>query len=243
MGDTRIRYGLAYGRMNNFTTGYAGQRGYLAGTDGLFINGDTTPDVTNGFLFYTNNTAATTISHFDVLHPVGTGGNIAPLFEGKVIKVFFLDTNTTLSGAQLILANSDNNFTVNSTLEMLYHNSAWYEIDRVSVKPTSTTFNIVSSNGTAQFFDATGVGPIVILKGTTDVALLRSISGGYTGQIITMITGSAGITYQMNTQGNIIITSTSQIHLAVSANLLVTGGFMVQKVNATQWALIDAPGL
>ena len=243
MGDTRFRYGLAYGRMNNFTTGVAGQRGYLAGTDGLFVNGDTTPDVTNGFLFYTNNTAATTISHFDVLHPVGTGGNIAPLFEGKVIEVFFLDTNTTLAGAQLILASSDNNLTANSTIEMLYHNSAWYEINRTSIKPTSTTFNISTSSGDAQSFNANGVGPIVVLKGTSITALLRSISGGYVGQVITLITGSASILYEMNTQGNIIITSTNQVTLAQSANLLATGGFQVQKVNATQWALLDAPGL
>jgi hypothetical protein len=126
---------------------------------------------------------------------------------------------------------------------MLYHNSAWYELNRTSIKPTVTTVNIVSSNGTAQWFDATGVGPIVVLRGTTNVATLRSISGGYVGQIITLITGSAGILYEMNTQGNIIITTTSQVTLAQSANTLVTGGFQVQKVSATQWALLDTPGI
>src|SRR3990167_1172535 len=113
MGDQRIRYGLAYGRQANFYTGNTDQtkRGYLAGTDGLFAQASTGPDVSTGYLFYTNNSGATTISDFQVApFGRGTGGNQAPISEGKTIKVVFLDSNTTVSGSRIYLSGTANTF-------------------------------------------------------------------------------------------------------------------------------------
>ena len=45
MGDTRIVYGLAYGKQNNFYTIWQGK------THGLFAQANTAPDVTLGVLF------------------------------------------------------------------------------------------------------------------------------------------------------------------------------------------------
>ena len=70
----RVRYGLALGRENNFYTGIFGQKGYLAGTDGLFAQGNTAPDVTLGNLFYSNNSVNTIINNFTInfiMHSVG----------------------------------------------------------------------------------------------------------------------------------------------------------------------------
>jgi len=50
-----------------------------------FVDGDTTPDVSTGFVFQTANTAATSITGFD-----------NALYDGHAITVFFSDGNTTL---------------------------------------------------------------------------------------------------------------------------------------------------
>ena len=69
MSEMRIRYGLAYGRQNNFYAGIAGQKGYLGGSDGLLGQANTSPDVTLGCLFYTANSSATIINSFQLSHP------------------------------------------------------------------------------------------------------------------------------------------------------------------------------
>ena len=87
MGDFRI-YNLALGRQNNF----------FARTDNVFSQSDTTPDVTNGIVWFSNNTSNTTITGFD-LSSTSQAGNNAGNFEGKVIRVFFLDGSTRLANA------------------------------------------------------------------------------------------------------------------------------------------------
>ena len=99
MGDTRFKNGLALGSYNNF----------YATTAGVFAQADTTPDVTDGVLFYSNNTSNTTITHFDLTVVGGGAGSNAGAFEGKVIKVIFLDNSTGLANTgNLKLATSDN---------------------------------------------------------------------------------------------------------------------------------------
>lgn len=233
MGDTRIRYGLAYGRMNNFTSGIAGQKGYLAGTDGLIANGDTTPDVTNGYLFYTNNTGATTISYFDVSLPGNPAGNNAPLFEGKTIKVLFLDTNTTIAGSLIYLANSENTFNEKGVLDLLYHNSAWYEISRVNPYKDLATFTLGASQGlNANLTNS------ILITGESAIVVV-SISGGYVGQSLYLVNGGSNQSITVSTAGNIRIphsmwVSNSGVQLTINS----CGAVELYKTSPTIWSLI-----
>jgi len=231
MGDTRIRYGLAYGRMNNFVTGSTDQtkRGYLAGTDGLFKQADTTPDVTNGYLFYANNSAATTITDFKLQHPSAAGSNnLAGLFEGKVIKIIFLDTVTTVANnSRVLLADSANTlFNKNSTVEFLYHTSAWYEMCRSEAigLASSYTKNVTIAS-TAESISITNNDMLVVLSMTGLTSIFRGITGGYEGQRIILAksladTGSSITFAHTNSSGigNIYFRSTAEFMMTVIAS-------------------------
>jgi len=231
MGDTRIRYGLAFGRQNNFVTGSTDQtkRGYLAGTDGLFKQADTTPDVTNGYLFYTNNSAATTITDFKFQNPQVGSGKVSGLFEGKVIEVFFLDALTTVANStRVVLADSANTtFAKNATLELMYHTSSWYEISR-NIKPASS-----SSGRLVQIGTSTSVTPITVtandrviyLQTTALTAVVSGLAGGVEGQKVIIAkyladTGSNILFSATNSSGigNLYFAGTADFNLTVPAS-------------------------
>src|SRR3990167_4222905 len=122
MGDTRYKGGLAYGPYANF----------FATTANVFSQAAATPDVTNGNLFFSNNTSTTIITNFDLQAPPGdTSATYHQQYEGKVIRVIFLDNSTSLANASpLVLATSDNIQGANNSIELLYHNSSWIEFSR-----------------------------------------------------------------------------------------------------------------
>src|SRR3990167_9507866 len=192
MGDTRFT-SLALGKYNNFA----------ANTAGLFSENDTTPDVTNGVLFYSNNTTTTTITHFDLSVPGGGAGSNAGAFEGKVIKVIFIDSNTRLvNGGNLRLASSNGLQGPNNTIEMLYHNSAWTEFSRSYNQSNVITFSSAAwltatgnpvMNADTGNVNVTGRGDHIVIKdfqeASSAIALRRAV-GGEEGQLLTVI--SAG---------------------------------------------------
>lgn len=225
MGDARIVYGLAYGKQGNWYTTWQNK------THGLLAQANTAPDVTNGYLFYSVNSSATTIRDFTLVAPGNPEGNTAPLFEGKVIRVFFTDSNTTLAGPRLYMSNSDTTFTQNSIVELLYHNSAWYEVDRVVPRNTVTTFSAAGSTSV----NVNNTNSVVVLSGTATPIVLTSLSGGYVGQTITVMGASGGCALWVCTNGNIVLANTSQFAIASSSSLF--GGVTLTKVSATQWAL------
>lgn len=233
MGDTRIRYGLAYGRMNNFTTGVAGQKGYLAGTDGLLAQGDTTPDVTNGFLFYTNNSGATTITDFELSHPSVGNGNFAPLFEGKAIKIMFLDSNTTVSGSRLYLAGTDNAFNTNGVLDLIYHNSGWYEMSRTNPSNGFVSFTLGASQGLNANYTSS-----ILFSGESTLTVV-SVSGGALGQRLMLINGGSAQTITISTAGNIRIASPFFISNSTNRLTINSGGAVeLYRGTANIWSTI-----
>jgi hypothetical protein len=227
MGDARIVYGLAYGKQGNWYSTWQNK------THGLLAQANTAPDVTTGYLFYTANTTATTITDFKLSAPGSpdTGGNIAPLFEGKTIKVWFTDSLTTISGARIFLSSSDSTPYQNSVIDFMYHNSSWYEIDRTNARPTTVTVAAAGSTSV----NVNNAEKIVILSGTATPVVLTSISGGYVGQSIIVMGASGGCALWVNSNGNIVLPGTSQFAIASSASLF--GGVALTKVNATQWAI------
>ena len=227
MGDTRFKNGLALGSYNNF----------YATTAGVFAQADTTPDVTDGVLFYSNNTSNTTITHFDLTEVGGGAGSNAGAFEGKVIKVIFLDNSTGLANTgNLKLATSDNLQGKNNWIELIYHNSAWIECGRslnqsnfitVDSRTWLVASDVVPNVSTGNVI-IRGRGPHVTLNlvhdSTGNLALRRAI-GGYDGQLLTIIAGgdsqSLVIVNSAAADTFVCVTSASstQFRLATSASV------------------------
>lgn len=236
-GHLRIRYGMAYGRENNFYSGVAGQKGYLAGTDGLLAQANTSPDVTYGTQFYTNNSAATTINSFQLNHPSFGNGNLAGLFEGKVIRILFLDSNTTVQGPAIYMSGTDNTFNQRGFLELMYHGSAWYETSRMN--PYTTTSILVGGS-----FGANVVGvEKVVVNGSGASWTLQSLSGGVFGQRVLVINNNSSLTFSVSTIGNIIYSTVAQAGSAFVGIMSVSAsGGTVELVKTAQgnWCVIGA---
>ena len=215
MGDTRFRDGLAFGPYSNF----------FATSANVFTQADTTPDVTNGNLFYSNNTTNTTITHFD-LTSVNTGGTWSQQFQGKVIRVLFLDDSTRLvNGGRLVLASSDGLQGASNSIELMYHNSSWYEWSRSYNR--SNVFQATSANlGAAGTVTITGAGPSVVVRvdaAASSAGGLRRVIGGEQGQLVHVVAsaGSAALIIVNSDAADTFIststTSATQFRLASSA--------------------------
>lgn len=186
MGDTRFKNGLAYGPYANF----------FATTANVFAQADSSPDVSLGNLFFSNNTTNTTITNFDLQAPPGdTSTTYHQVYEGKVIRVIFLDDSTRLvNGGQLILTGSEGLQGANNSLELLYHNSSWIEFNRSynanNVQEiTSASLNTTAGAGTGQVL-IRGRGPSNVLYLASEVTgpvVLRQVIGGEPGSQLTLI--------------------------------------------------------
>ena len=221
MGDTRFKNGLAYGPYANF----------FATTANVFGQGDTTPDVTMGNLFFSNNTTNTVITHFDLQAPPGdTSPTFNQVYEGKVIRVVFLDDSTRLANrARLVLASSDGLQGTNNSIELLYHNSSWIEFGRSYNQ--SNVFTVGSADLSTQVAGTGAVivrgrGPSVVVNvvaGVSSASNLRRAIGGEQGTLLHVVAEGASdvlITVNSDAADTFIATSTTsatQFRLASSA--------------------------
>lgn len=206
MGDLRIRYGVALGREYNFFAGIPGQKGYLAGTDGLFGQGDTTPDVTNGCLFYTNNTGSTTITDFEMFVPSGQGnpGGRVGHFEGKEITVVFLENNTRLARSSRIQLNGTNGLIgSNGLIKFLYHNSSWLEQHRSYNSSDYLKTNSALLGTTGAITVLGNVRTVEIFTAAGSASIVRTAVGGEQGQQLTLVgVGGSNSTIIVNSAAN-----------------------------------------
>ncbi len=202
MGDTRFKNGLAYGPYGNF----------FATTANVFGQADTTPDVTDGNLFFSNNTTTTIITHFDLQAPPGdTSPTYHQRYQGKVIKVVFLDDSTGLANAgRLTLSGSNNLQGANNSAEFLYHNSAWIEFNRsynnskvITTESKNLTGSVVSL-GTGAVSVKGDVRTIRLIATAGSDCILRQAIDGYQGQVITLVAvGASDALIIVNSASNI----------------------------------------
>lgn len=223
MSDFRL-YNMALGRLNNF----------FVRTDNLFAESDTTPDVTQGVYFFSNNTSNTTITNFD-LTSVSQAGNNAGGFEGKQITVMFLDGSTRLANStRLVLSDSNGFQVVNGQIGFLYHNSAWYEttraynasnvitVDSNTLKTVSNTFPNASTGNVIIGGRANNI-VIKMLHSTGSNWTLARAIGGEEGQHLTILAAGAShslVVVNSNAADTFICTSSAsstQFRLVSSA--------------------------
>ena len=190
-GDTRFKNGLALGPYNNF----------FATSANVFVENDTTPDVTLSSLWFSNNTTNTAITNFDLTVVGGGAASNAGAFEGKLLRVVLLDDSTSLiNGARLVLQGSNNLAGLNNTIDLLYHNSAWVEFGRsynqsnvisVDTNNIKTASSIFPNTSTGNVI-ITGRGPSVIIRMLQDSTgnwTMRRAIGGQQGDFLTLYAG------------------------------------------------------
>lgn len=241
--DTRFKNGLALGPYNNF----------FARSDNVFSNGDTTPDVTDGVLFYTANTATTSITNFDLTSVGGGAGSNAGDFEGKLITIVMIDGSTSIANSPRILtANSSSIGAQDAVLDFVYHNSSWIQrggslnqssfisVDSNSIKsgqamyPNASTGNII----------VTGLGPSItlnLLHGSTAAWALRRVIGALPGtqlnlicggdsQALVIVNSAAADTFVCQSSG-----SSTQFRLVTSAAITFVKGLNKWYETAPVW--------
>jgi len=208
MGNTRFTYGMALGPENNF---------YSKETAGLIAVADATPNVYNGGLFYTNNTSNTEITDFD-FGPRADRPNCLSQNEGKVIRVVFLDDSTTLVNATNLKLANGTNYTpgANSSIDLMFHNSAWYETGRTQIENGSYSLSGASSAGADQTYNVAGLSVI----GIADSCGIYRLTSGVAGQRLTLIMQESASVIIANSDATdtIVLNSTSLATYVLTSN-------------------------
>lgn len=221
MADFRIPGGLSLGPY--------GTVGLTSGRH-LFRAGDTTPDVSLGSFFLTQNTSATVIRYFDGV----LAGGLTGIEEGKVIVIRFGDDFTTLvPGSQMLLASSGNTMTSGGTISLIHFNSAWTELARTrgatdnffvpAVTAVAGTFSVNVDRRTYLLLNASAAG-----------AVLVSFSGGDIGQTVYVIPGSTNSSqlYSQTSTGNTLLAATNALVMNNS------GVYQFVKISDNQWRFV-----
>lgn len=189
MADFRFKNGVALGPVGNFQSR----------TDNLFTSLDTTPDVTYGNLFYTNNASATSITHFDL-----SGSNVTSERQGKAIKVLLLDGNTTLVNSSVLRLADAQDVTpaAGAVFDFLYVNSAWYETKRSY--NTSNILAVDSTTFVSSVGDLTinpGIKQLIVTVQANSVFTLRRLLGGSLGQQVSIFAANSTAILAANSAG------------------------------------------
>ena len=218
MANFRFKHGVARGPVGNFS----------ARSDNVFGSTDTTPDVTLGNLFYTNNASATSITHFDV-----SGQNALSEHWGKEIKVIVLDNNTTLvDGAQLRLRDGQSvTPAAGAAFEFLYANSVWYESYRSYNTANVITVRSGDLGTTGVFSINPSVRVVGMLAGGSSSMTVERMTGGYTGQEVTILVLGSSVTFVTNSAG---ATDSFVVKTVAGTSAIWTGSLGVTFVRAVQ---------
>ena len=233
MSDFRFKHGIALGPYANFSIR----------TDGLLGTTDATPDVSLWNLFWTGVDNTATISYFDGLLTGGVNG----VEEGKVIRVIFLGTGTTLTNSAVLNLENDVNFEPNigDSIELVHHASAWYETSRTWASPVLVALQSgdlgAAAATRANITQNTKV--VTALAAASSLMTIQAMPGGYDGQRVTIVSIGSQVTLSANSAG------LADGFLATSAgtSYVINGSFAATFVRATiggtaKW-VFDAPSV
>ena len=216
MGPTRYPLGQAIGYVNQFN-----YRGTTAGN----ISGSATPNVTIGGLFYANNTGTLAITNL-ILDDTA---NRLVNYEGKVVRIFILDTGSTVfDNAGALFLNGTNNLAgQNNSIELMFSRGSWYELDRGYVTRNAVRTVTMGANSSA---NVDGVS-LLILNNTGAVTTpLFALSGGQVGQEVNIVA--------QGSNANTILSGGNIFQAVTNATLVnASGMYKVVKVSVNAWRL------
>jgi len=166
-------YSLALGKLNNFH----------ARTDGLIAEADTTPDVSMYSLLYANNSSNISITDFD-------NGS-----EGQILYIINVGSDLSFTRSTTMLVSDSSNLTKNDSISFINHNSAWYELSRSAAGNSTIKYAAQLASDNA-YVDVTGAKVLVINNSGTTI--LAGLSGGYVGQVLTVVNTLSAVTLSHN---------------------------------------------
>lgn len=215
----RFPYGSALGFQNQFgfTVGPS-----LSGTAGL-ISGSTAPNVTLGGLFYLNNTGSIVIQNL----LLDDTANRLTSYEGKIVKLFILDTGSTVfsNGGTLFMAGTNNLFGQNNSIDFMFSRGNWYETGR----------SLITRNEVITY--AVNVGSSVNVDG------VKTIRVNNTGATTTSISAFSG--GQVNQEINLVLVGSNAARVIEGGNIFIgltnavlinaSGYYKFIKVDTASW--------
>lgn len=233
---TRFPYGQALGFQNqfNWTVGPT-----VSGTAGN-ISGSATPNVTLGNLFYLNNTGSLTITNL----LLDDTANRLTQYEGKVVRLFVLDTgSTTFANAGSLFLNGTNNLLgQNNSIELMFSRGNWFELDRSYVNRTEVSFFVTNAQSS---LNMDGVRVAILNNTGATTNRIIGLSGGQIGQEVTfmnigsnavMLVGGVGVA----TSSNMIMIGTNSLLVDASGAFKfikhTDGGWRALAITSANWA-------
>ena len=221
MGPTRFPYGQALGFTNQFN-----YRGTTAGN----ITGTATPNVTEGSLFYANNTDVLTITNFIL----SDTANRQAEYEGKLINVFFIDTATRIANTAPLVLQGTDNLAVGtasagaSFFTLMQSRGSWYEVDRAQPNRSEVTTFVTNAQSSLNI-DGVRVVRLNNTGATTNTII--AFSGGQVGQELTVMQVGSNATRFIE-GGNIFIGLTNAMLINAS------GAYKFIKFDNTNWRVL-----
>ena len=197
-------YSLALGKFKNFT----------ARTDGLIAEADTTPDVALYSLLYVNNSSTIVVTDFD-------NGE-----EGQIIHLINLGSSLSfLRGTELLVTDSSN-LNKNDSITFVQHNTSWYELSRshASVLSVKTAGELGADNQAPDITNAS-----VLIVNNSGATTLAGLSGGYVGQILTIVNVKSNVTLSHNAL--LLNADTGGVGFIVT----VSGAVSLININGSKW--------
>ncbi len=196
-------YSLALGKFRNFN----------ARTDGLISESLATPDVALWSLLYANNSSTVVIT------------NLTNGCEGQIVQLINLGSSLSFNGSNFYLTDSSD-LAKNDNITFINHNNVWYETGRshsasLSVKYTS---ELGADN---QAPDVTNAKVLVI--NNSGATVLAGLSGGYVGQILTIVNVKSNVTLSHNAL--LLNADTGGVGFIIT----VSGAVSLININGSKW--------
>ncbi len=196
-------YSLALGKYRNFQTR----------TDGLIGEGNATPDVSQYSLLYANNSSTVVVT------------NLTNGCEGQIVQLINLGSSLSFNGSNFLLSDSSN-LAKNDNISFINHNNVWYETGRshsaaLDVKYAS---ELGADN---QAPDITNSRVLVIHN--SGATVLAGLSGGYVGQVLTIVNTLSAVTLSHNAL--LLNADTAGVGFIVT----VSGAVTLVNINGSKW--------
>lgn len=167
-------YSLALGKYRNFQSR----------TDGLIGEGALTPDVSQWSLLYANNSSTYVIT------------NLTNGCEGQIVQLINIGSTLSFNGSNFYLSDSSN-LEANDSITFINHNNVWYETGRSHSGALDVKYAIQLSADNASIVG--GVANIkVLVINNSGATVLAGLSGGYVGQILTIVNTLSNVTLSNN---------------------------------------------
>ena len=196
-------YSLALGKYKNFN----------ARTDGLIGEGAVTPDVSQWSLLYANNSSTYVIT------------NLTNGCEGQIVQLINLGSSLSFNGSNFYLADSSN-LALNDSITFINHNNVWYETSKSHGGNLDIRYapQLGADNAAPNVTNAK-----VLVINNSGATVLAGLSGGYVGQILTIVNVKSNVTLSHNA---LLLNADSG---GVGFIVAVSGAVTLININGSKW--------